>query len=192
MPTRRTLIAGAAMSLLAAPAFARATQRTPLPGGGSVILPNPYKSFPPGDYRYSHLDALVAYRNWRPTMAGANESDGGLAVALPSNFESLGLFVRSMRGAMTSRFSNANESEGRWYGRPETFPETPGEGANGPELIGKLQVHVVGWTVHDAPGTMFAVNDQRGVMIAVWLFDRHGGEKQARRLAEKVAASFAT
>lgn len=181
------------MSLFAAPAFARAPQRTLLPrDGGSVILPKPYKAFPPGDYRHRDLDGLVAYRNWRSTMAGTNESDGGLAVAVPANFDSLERFVRYMRGTMTSRFANANESQGRWYGNPETFPETPGEGPNGPELVGKLQVHVVGWTVYDAPGTMYAVNDRRGVMVAVWIFDKHGGEKQARRLAEKVAASFET
>lgn len=187
MLTRRSAGLGLIASLAAAPAFARAPQRTALPGGGSVILPKPYRPL----LRGTDLDSLAAYRNYHSTMAGTNESDGGLVVALATKFDTLERFVRNSRGRMTSRFANANESEGRWYGNPQTFPETPGEGPNGPELIGKLQVHVVGWTnVYNAPGTMYAVNDRRGVMIGVWLFDKHGGEKQARRLAEKVAASF--
>ncbi len=179
------------MSLIAAPAFARAPERTAMPRGGSVVIPTPYKSFPPGDYRHRDLDALVAYRNWRSTMAGTNETDGGLAIGRPSEFESLAQFVRYMRGTMSSRFSNANESQKGWTANPETFPETPGSGPDGEELIGKLQVHVVGWTVYDAPGTMFAVNDKRGVMIAIWLFDKHGGEKKARQIASRIAASYA-
>ncbi len=186
MLTRRSAGIGLVSALLAPAAFA-APARTPLPGGGSVILP---KRYTPLD-RGTDIDSLAAYRNYHSTMAGTRESDGGLVVALATKFDTLERFVRNSRGRMTSRFAHSNESEGRWYGNPQTFPETPGEGPNGPELIGRLQVHVVGWTrVYDAPGTMYAVNDRRGVMVGVWIFDSHGGEKQARRLAEKIAASF--
>jgi hypothetical protein len=177
------------MSLFAAPASAWAPARTALPGGGSIVVPRPYKLSAAADSPGTPA-ALVAFRNYRSTMAGTNESDGGLAVARSGAFPTLAEFVRVMRGAMTSRFANANESEGRWYGRPETFQETERDGPNGRERIGPLKVHVVGWTVYDAPGTMFAVDDLRRVMIGVWIFDKHGGEKRARRIADQIAGSF--
>lgn len=177
------------MSLFAAPAFA-APARTAVPGGGSVILPSQYKPFPPGHHRYRETDAINAYRRYHSTMAGTNESDGMIAVALPAKYEGLAHFVRYERGALTSRWSNANESEGRWYGKPEKYPETAGVGPNGDEIIGQLQVHTVGWTVYDAPAKLYAVNDRRGVMIAVWILDKHGGEKRARKYAESIAKSF--
>jgi hypothetical protein len=187
--TRRGLIIGGAMGLFSAPAFA-APARTPLPGGGSVILPSQYKPVLPGDYRYTERDLVIAYRRYHSTMAGTNESDGAIAVALPSKFENLEQFVRHGRGALTSRWNNANESEGRWYGKPETYAETSAPGPNGEERTGSLQVHTVGWTVYDAPAKLYAVNDKRGVMIAVWILDKHGAEKRARKFADSIAKSF--
>jgi hypothetical protein len=189
MPTRRTIILGAGMSLFAMPAFARAPARTGLPSGGSVVLPNAYKLLSSAP-RHDDPNALAAYRNYHSTMAGTNESDGMIAVGLAERFEGLTAFVRQMRGALTSRWSWSNESEGHWYGRPERFVEIPGQGANGEERVGKLVVNVVGWTVYDAPGCMYAVDDRRGVMIAVWIFEKHGGEKRARRYAAEIAASW--
>lgn len=189
MLTRRSAGIGLVSALLAPAAFA-APARTPLPGGGSIVIPGPYKQLPRAGGTDDGRTAVIAYRNYRSTMAGTRESDGGIAVALTSKFESLAVFVRAMRGTMTSRIAGANESQGQWYGRPETFPETSAEGPNGEERLGKLQIHVIGWTVYDAPGTMYAIDDRRGVMIGVWIFDKHGGEKKARRLAGQIAESF--
>jgi hypothetical protein len=166
--------------------------RTSIPGGpGSVLIPPPYEPVPPGDYRYRETGALTAYRRYHSTMGGYNESNGAIAIGRPADFKDLAEFVRHARGALTTRWSVANESEGRWYGRPETFPELPGEGPNGPERTGKLSVHMVGMLkVYDAPGALYAVHDKRGVMIAIWIFNRDGGDKRARRLAERIAASW--
>jgi hypothetical protein len=187
--TRRGLIIGGAMSLFSVPALA-APARTPVPGGGSVILPSQYKPVLAGDYRYTERDLVIAHRRYHSTMAGTNESDGAIAVALPSKFKNLEDFVRHGRGALTLRWNYANESEGRWYGKPETFAETDGEGPNGPERTGPLSVHTVGWTVYDDPAKLYAVNDRRGLMIAVWILDKHGGEKRARKFADSIAKSF--
>ena len=179
------------MGLLSALGFNKPGLRIDAPGGGSVIIPAPYEAFLPGDYRHRDTGAINAYRRYRSTMAGTNECDGALAVGRPSNFKDLAEFVRYNRGALTTSWSVAHESEGRWYGRPERFPEIAQDGPNGPELIGKLSVHLVGMLkVYDAPGALYAVNDRRGVMIAIWIFDRHGGERRARRLADDIAASW--
>lgn len=166
--------------------------RVDLPGdgGGSVVIPAPYEPIPPGDYRYRETGALTAYLRHHSTMGGYNESNGAIAVARSAGFSDLADFVRHARGALTSRWSVANESESRWYGREEKLPELPTEGPNGAERIGKLSVHMIGWRVYDLPGCMYAVHDRRGVMIAIWIFNRDGGETRARRLAEAIASSY--
>lgn len=170
----------------------KGAQRSAIPGGpGSVLIPPPYEPVLPNDYRYRETGALTAYRRYHSTMAGTNESNGAIAVGRPSDFKDLAEFVRHARGALTTRWSVANESEGRWYGRPETFAELEQQGPNGPERTGKLSVHMVGvLKVYDAPAALYAVHDRRGVMIAIWIFDRDGGETRARRLADRIAASF--
>lgn len=179
------------MDILAALGFSGGTEGLDLPGGGSITMPTPYKPVLPGDYRYTDTGCLIAYRKYHSTMAGTNECNGMIAVGRVSNFKDLKDFKLSARAGLTTRWAYANESEGRWYGRPEKYPEICGEGPNGPELVGTLKVHMVGWTVYDAPGCLYVVMDKRGIGIAVWIFNKDGGgEKRARRYAERIAASF--
>lgn len=169
---------------LSAIQFWRRPAQVNLPDGGHVAIPPTYKPHP--------VDAplIAAYRKRRSTLAGTTECDGMIAVAHGAAFGTLKDFMQTGRGLLTTRWAYANESEGRWYGRPETFSETASSGANGEELVGKLVVHTVGWRVYDDPGCLYAVNDRRGVKIAVWILNRHGGETAARRHAERIAASF--
>ncbi len=165
--------------------------RAALPGGGAAVLPSAYRATGPHDYFYRDVGALVAYRNYRSMLSGTNECDGMIAVARADGFETIDAFVASARGALTTRWSYADESEGRWYGKPERFPVERREGPNGDEMIGVLSVHVVGFfDVYDKPARLYAVDDRRGVKIAIWIFDSHGGEAKARKMAEGIAASF--
>lgn len=180
------------MGMLSLFGLGKRAQRVGIPGGpGSVLIPPPYEVFPPDHHRYRNTGALTAYLRFHSTMGGYNESNGAIAVGRPADFKDLAEFVRHARGALTTRWSVANESQGRWYGHPETFAEIEQAGPNGLERTGKLSVHMVGMLrVYDTPGALYAVNDRRGVMIAVWIFNRDGGEKRARRLADRIAASF--
>jgi len=55
----------------------------------------------------------------------------------------------------------------------------------------ELTVHLVGfWDVYDKPAHMYAVNHKGGLMIAVWIFDSHGGIQTARKLANEIAGSW--
>lgn len=165
--------------------------RAPMPGGGFAVIPSAYKPTKPGDDNHRDVGALVAYRHYRSMMSGTSECDGMIAIARADGFETLDAFVASGRGALTTRWSYADESEGRWYGKPERFPVERREGPNGDEMIGVLSVHVVGFfDVYDKPARLYAVDDRRGVKIAIWIFDGHGGEAKARKLAEGIAASF--
>lgn len=189
MHTRRTMIIATAAAVIAPPLFARDTA-SPIPGGGSVRLPRPYKATAPGDHNHEIETLLTAYRNYRSTMAGSWECDGMIAVGRPERFESLADFVGTARGGLTTHWAFANESESRWYGKPEKFEEVESKGPNGAERRGRLVVHTVGWTVKDLPARLYAVNDRRGVMIAVWIYEKHGGEKRAVQMAQAIAASF--
>lgn len=154
-------------------------------------MPAPYR-LPPG-YRApaEGTDTLIAFRKLHSTLAGTTECNGMIAVARAEKMGALKEFVQTGRAFLTTRWSYANESEGRWYGNPQTFAETEGQGPNGEECIGPLKVHTVGWRVYDDPACLYAVNDRRGVMIGIWMLNRHGGERRARRLAERIAASYA-
>ncbi len=162
-----------------------------LPGGGAVFVPAPYLAVPHDHRRAADTGALIAYRKYHSTMAGSYECKGVIAIGNTGAFTDLAAFVRNARAALTTGWSNANESQTKWVANPEKFPETASEGANGPERIGPLKVRTVGWLdVYDDPGVLYAVADRRGVMIAIWILNRHGGERRARAVAERIAASF--
>jgi len=183
---------GLAMAFLSPRAFADARKRFPLPGGGEVALPGAYEPVMEGDYRWEDTGGLVAYRNYRSMMSGTRECDGMIAVATSTAHDSLDAFVTAARAGLTTRWAFADETEGRWYGKEDTrLPVERRAGPDGEELSGPLSVHVVGLLgVSDKPGRFFAVDHAKGLRIAVWIFDRHGGEKAARKIANAIAASY--
>jgi hypothetical protein len=101
-------------------------------------------------------------------------------------------FVNASRAALTTRWAFADETEGRWYGEADTrLPVERRDGPSGPELSGPLSVHMVGFfDVYDKPGRFYAVEHEAGIRIAVWIFDSHGGEARARKMAEGIAGSI--
>ncbi|MEZ5947449.1 MAG: hypothetical protein R3C04_11485 [Hyphomonas sp.] len=180
------------MAFLPLPASAERSRPASLPGGGEVSLPSAYAPVSEGDYRWQDTGGLIAYRNYRSMMSGTRECDGMVAVARAGAHESLDAFVTAARAGLTTRWAFADESEGRWYGKEDVrFPVERRMGEDGEELSGQLSVHVVGlFGVSDKPARFFALDHRAGLRIAVWIFDRQGGEKAARRIADGIAASF--
>ncbi len=167
--------------------------RESLPGGGSVLIPSPYRVTT--DYP-NHSDrapeARIAYRNWRSTMSGHPECDGMLGVGRPTQFKSLKDFMQTCRAALSTHWSAADEIPGQpWTGNEKKFEIAAGQGPNGEELTCQLAVNTVGFfRVYDEPAHMYAVRHKAGVDIAIWLQDKHGGINGARRIADRIAASF--
>ncbi|MFN4025207.1 MAG: hypothetical protein ACK4MQ_10250 [Hyphomonas sp.] len=189
----RLLLAGLIlMVLLPFAASADKSRRAPLPGGGSITFPAKYAPVHEGDFRWRSTGGVIAYRNHRSMASGTRECDGMIAVARVDAHEDLDEFVNAARGALTTRWAFGDETEGRWYGKENTrLPVERRTGPAGPELSGPLSIHIVGFfDVYDKPGRFFAVEHQGGLRVAVWLFDSHGGEKQARRIADAVVKSF--
>lgn len=173
--------------------FAFAQTRTPLPGGGSIVVPSPYKSktdYP--NYADRVPDALIAYRNWDSTISGHPDCDGMLAVVLPARFESFDRFVQHSRGALSGRWGDATKIPGQpWDGKEKHYPMERGDGAQGPERTQQMAVTRSGWfSTYDEPARLYAIAHRRGVHIAVWLYEKHGGAGGARKLADQIAASF--
>lgn len=172
-------------------ALAARETRAPVPGGGTIAIPSVYEPILEGDYRWRNTGSLIAYRHYRSMLSGTNECDGMIAVARADRHESFDAFISAARGALTTRWAYADESEGRWYGEEEKFPVETRQGKNGEERAGALSVHIVGFFgVYDKPARFYAVDDGRGVRVAIWIFDSHGGEARARKIAELIAASF--
>ncbi len=180
------------MALVSPPAFAERGKRAVLPDGSTVGLPTAYEPVFQGDYRWQDTGGLVAYRNYRSMMSGTRECDGMIVVAAASAHDSLDAFVTAARAALTTRWAFADETEGRWYGKEDTrLPVSRVDGPDGEELSGPLMVHVVGlFGTSDKPGRFLAVDHAKGLRIAIWIFDRHGGEKAARKIASMIAASW--
>lgn len=173
-------------------AFADTSRRAPLPGGGSITFPAKYTPVLEGDFRWRSTGGVIAYRNHRSMASGTRECDGMIAVARLDAHEDLDEFVNAARAALTTRWAFGDETEGRWYGKENTrLPVERRTGPAGPELSGPLSVHIVGFfDVYDKPGRLFAVEHQGGLRVAVWLFDSHGGERQARRMSDAIVKSF--
>ena len=180
------------MTLVSPPAFAERGKRAVLPDGSTVSLPTAYEPVFQGDYRWQETGGLIAYRNYRSMMSGTRECDGMLAIAAATAHDSLNAFVTAARAALTTRWAFADETEGRWYGKEDTsLPVTRIDGPDGEELSGPLSVHVVGFFgTSDKPGRFFAMDHENDLRVAVWIFDRHGGEKAARKIADGIAASW--
>lgn len=173
--------------------FAFAQTRHAVPGGGSVMIPSPFRTNPSYPTHADRApDALVAYRNWRSTMSGHPECDGMVGVGLPQKFDTLTAFSKSCGAALSIQWSSADELPGQpWDGNEKKFPWESADGPNGPEVIQKLSVHRVGfWGVFDEPSHRYAVQHRAGVNVAIFLYDKHGGLSGARRLADRIGKSF--
>ena len=173
--------------------YAFATTRTPAPGGGSIVVASPYQSktdYP--NYADRVPEALIAYRNWESTLSGHPDCDGMLAVGLPTRFESLDRFVQRPGAALSSRWGDATNIPGQaWTGNEKRYPMERGDGPQGPERTRQLAVQRSGWfSMYDEAARLHAVARQRGLYIAVWLHDKHGGVRAARQLAARIATSF--
>jgi len=173
--------------------FAFAQTRTPLPGGGSVVLPSPYRSktdYP--NYADRVPNALIAYRKWESTISGHPDCDGMLAIGLPASFESLDQFVLFSRAALSIRWGDAAKIPGQpWDGKEKRYPVERADGPEGAERTQQLAVPRSGWlSTYDEASHLYAVAHRRGLHIAVWLYDKHGAVPGARKTANQIAASF--
>ena len=193
---RRPWIFGSLAALLSATplrAFWSKPVRAPLPGGGSVNVPSGHIPVLPGAYNHdASLQALIAYRKFRHTLAGTWDCDGMVAVSharLHGTFEE---FRQNMRGALSTSWSYANLKPGWFGGEHISYPIERRTGTHGPEMEQEHSVHLVGFFgVYDKAGRMLALHHEAsGLMIAIWIFDSHGGVNKARKMALDIVASF--
>ena len=173
--------------------LATAPARTPLPGGKSIVVPAPYKSktdYP--NYADRVPEALIAYRNWEPTLSGHPDCDGMLAVGLSARFESLDRFVQKSGAALSIRWSDASKIPGQpWDGKEKHYPIERSDGPDGPERTRRLAVTRSGFfSTYEEAAHLYAVEQRRGLHIAIWLYDKHGGIRGARNIAQQIAASL--
>jgi hypothetical protein len=137
-------------------------------------------------------EAFIAYRNWDSTLSGHPDCDGMLAVGLSARFESVERFVQRSGAALSIRWSDASKIPGQpWDGKEKHYLMERSDGPDGPELTRQLGVTRSGFfSTYDEGAKLYAVQHRRGLHIAVWLFDKHGGVRGARKLADQMVASF--
>lgn len=166
-----------------------------LPGGGSVLIPEPYDrkpSYPTYAERQGvGENVLIAYRNWRPTMSGHPECDGMIAVGASDRFESLRNFMQTTRGGLSIQWAAADTVAGTgWSANEQTYPIEERSGDSGPELVQLLAVHRSGFfDVYDDPALMY-VAGRGAINVGVWITNRLGGAKRALQLVHRIAASL--
>lgn len=191
--TRRAVCAG--MAALAAPGAAGAAKaaRSAVPGGGSVLIPSPFRPVAASDYFHEpDAEALIAYRNRRYRASGSAECDGMIAVALTTRHASLAAFELKARAALTTSWAFADRQPAPWGEDRGSFPLVLTEGPEGPEATRELALHLVGWFgTYAKPARFYARESRAGIRIGVWIFDSHGGIARARTLAAAIAATYA-
>lgn len=160
-----------------------------LPGGGVVLTPCGYRPDPLKDERWRAAGVLVLYRHLRSMLSGTMECNGMIAVARRDAHADIDDFVNAARGGFTTRWAHGDEKG--WGDNSVRLPVERRVSADGAEQSGELSVHVVGfWDVYDWPGRFLAVEHARGVRVAVWIWDKHGGEKRARVMVNAIAGSY--
>lgn len=165
-----------------------------IPGGGSVLVPEPYNRkprYPTYGQALTHR-LLFAHRNWRSTLSGHPECDGMIAVSRAAEFESLRAFMTTSRVGLSTQWNAADTVAGTaWTANEQRYPVEEREGEHGPELVQLLSVHRVGWLdVYDDPALMYVAGDRNGLNIGVWITDKHGGARRAASLVQGISASF--
>lgn len=176
--------------------FGLSKTRMTLPGGGSVLVPEPYNrapTYPTYAEKYGlGENILVAYRNWRPTMSGHPECDGMIAIARAERFASLKNFMQSARAGLSIQWSDADRIPGQaWDGNEKRYPAEESDGSAGPQIVQLLAVNRVGFfQTYHMPALMFCADDQSELRLAVWIANQHGGEKKVLRLLRAIATSF--
>jgi hypothetical protein len=165
-------------------------ERVALPGGGAVTRPLFYKPDALKDARWREAGVVMLYRHLRSMMSGTMECDGAIAIARMEAHADIDAFVNTARGALTTRWAFGDERG--WGDKAVRLPVERRVGARGPEIVGELSVHMVGfWDVYDKLGCFLAIEHARGVRVAAWIFNQHGGERRARAIVEAVAAAYA-
>ncbi len=165
-----------------------------VPGGGSVLMPEPYNrkpSYPAYSARVADK-VLIGYRNWRSTMSGHPECDGMISVGLAAEFESLRAFMTTSCAALSIQWGAADTVVGTaWTGNEQRYPVEERDGDEGPELIQLLAVHRVGWLdVYDDMALMYVAGNRNGLHVGVWITNKHGGARRATSLVQRIAHSF--
>jgi hypothetical protein len=193
---RRSWIFGSLAALLSATslrAFWAKPVRAPLPGGGTVNVPSGYIPVLPGQYNHDEQSkALIAYRKFRHTLAGTWECDSMVAVSHARMHDSFDQFRQRVRGALSTSWGHADLKPGWFGGTRSSYPIERKAGTHGPEMEQEQSVHLVGFfDVYDKTGRMFVLHHENsGLMIAIWIFDSHGGVSKARKMALEIVASF--
>lgn len=160
-----------------------------LPGGGIVRAPRGYKPDPLKDERWRAVGVLILYRHLRSMLSGTMECNGVIAIARRDAHADIDDFVNAARGALTTRWAHGHEQG--WGDSAKRLPVERRTATDGVELSGALSVHVVGfWDVYDWPGRFLALEHACGLRVAVWIWDKHGGEKRARAMVNAIARSY--
>ena len=100
--------------------------------------------------------------------------------------------MQQSAAALSIRWSDATRIPGQpWDGKEKHYPMERGDGPEGPERTRQMAVPRSGWFgTYDEAAHLYAVAHRRGLHIAVWLYDKHGAVRGARKVADQIAGSF--
>ena len=164
--------------------------RIELPGSGSVHTPRCYASDQRRSFRAS---SIALYRKLRHTLGGYEECDGLISMARRDAFSDLDAFATETENSATTRWLHGDLRPGWTSFEGKKFPIQRNEGPAGRERIQELTVNTSGLfkaTVNVA--WRVALEHRTGLLVQVWLFEKHGGIATARKLADEITASFST
>lgn len=152
------------------------------------MIPRGYTANQRRSFRQS---SIVLYRKLKHTLGGYEECDGMINVARRDRFSDLDAFAVETESAATTRWQYGKLKPGWTSFESEKFPVRSGDGPAGHERIQELSVNTPGFfkaTVN--VGWRVAVEHSAGLLVQVWLFEKHGGIQGAWKLVDEIAGSF--
>lgn len=166
----------------------QAPARIDLRGGGSFLPPRGYAL---DSQKSLYRGSVTVFRRMHSTLGGYVECDGLINVARRETFGTLENFATQSECAATTRWETGNLMPGWTSYESERFPLLRQNGPCGPERVQQLSVYAIGFLrTRNVTAWRVAFDHPGGLMMQVWIFEKHGGLKQACRLAAEVAATF--
>jgi hypothetical protein len=171
-------------------ASAKTPVRIPLPGGGSILAPRNYATDAQRSFRQK---SIALYRRLHNTLGGYEECDGLINIARRDQFPDLDIFAIEVEKAATTSWEYGNLKPGWTSFESERFPVGHADGPSGRERSQQLSIKTPGiFKERINVGWRIAIDHKTGLLMQVWLFEKQGGLTGARKLADEIAASYAT
>ena len=163
--------------------------RIDVPGGGTILAPKGY-AIERQVQKSLWRGAVTLFRKMRTVIGGHVECDGIINVCRREAYEDLDTFCQAMDGAGTTRWEHGDLKPGWTSWDDEKFPIAYTSGPLGLERVQELHLTGFGWLKPRTYQGWRVGFELPQLWLQAWVMQKHGGVREAHKLAGEVAASY--